>query len=148
MTETAIEREIEMDHSGMPVIPVKAKGQDSTGGHQGIHTTFYLNASNPVTQILYRDYDRLEARVMSTGGTGLVVATPVPVVLAQSKEIAENAAQAGVTYAGPTGSLLPPSVDRVLRNCDEVWAAWLGSPALVSVVVSRRLPDEPVTRTQ
>jgi hypothetical protein len=138
MSEQAIEREIEMDHNAMPVIPVRAKGQDNSGGHQGIHASFLLGASNPVVQILPRDYDRLEARVMSTG------ASPQAIVLAQSKEIAENAAGQGAAFAGPAGSYLPASVDRVLRNCDETWAAWLGtSTALVSVVISRRLPDEP-----
>lgn len=133
----------ETGHSPMPAVPVRASGQDHSGGHQGIYSTFLLNASNPVVQILPRDYDRLEARIMSTGGTGLIVVTPVAVVLGQSKEIAEFAAQAGLAFTGPAGSLLPPSLDRVLRNCDELWAAWLGTAALISVVVSRRLPDEP-----
>jgi hypothetical protein len=127
--------EPELDERGMPVLKVRAQGQDNAGGHQGIHATFALSSQNPVVQLLPRDYSRLEARVMSTG------ATPAPVILAQSREIATAAASQGTAFTGPAGSWLPASVDRVLRNCDELWAAWTGTPALVSVIVSRRLPD-------
>jgi len=129
----------ELDQHGMPVLRVRAEGQDYSGAHQGIHVTFLLSAANPVALIAPRDYDRLEARVISAGGTGLVVVTPQPVVLCQTREIAAAAAAAGVNFSGPAGSLLPPGLDRVLRNCDETWAAWLGTPALISVVISRRL---------
>jgi hypothetical protein len=141
-------RQPRTDAHGMPIVPTLNLGQDNSGGHQGIHVTWLLNAANPVQLIAPRDYDRLECRVLSTGGTGLVVTVPAFVVLAQSKEIAEAAAQAGVNFNGPGGSLLAPSLDRTFRNCDEVWAAWLGTAALLSVIISRRLPDEPAPHAQ
>jgi hypothetical protein len=245
----------ELDAHGMPVLKMRAEGQDHAGGHQAVHMTYPLSAQNPVLQLLPRDYSRLEAKVLNIasgtpagtslssygavtgptalqniaslalpagtyqvaaatgfggsgdtsgvetdnygiylgaaqisvimtdvvgantatvdlqpvgvvvvpagGGTltlkaigagtvtaqyrGLLIATPLAaaaagnVVLAQSKEIAEFAAQAGAAFAGPSGSLLPPGVDRTMRSCDELWAAWTGTPVLVSVIVARRL---------
>jgi hypothetical protein len=49
--------------ASFPAIPVRTEGQDLSGGHQGVHLSFQLNAENPVIQLLPRDYDRLEARV-------------------------------------------------------------------------------------
>lgn len=68
----------------MAPIPVKTTGQDHAGGHQGIHFTAEVSTgTNPVIQLLPRDYDRLEARVL---------AVDQPIVLAQSREMAESAA--------------------------------------------------------
>jgi hypothetical protein len=127
----------EFDSHGLPVMHTRAVGQDHPGGHQAVHLTFALSASNPVVQLLPRDYDRMECRVVSTGGT------PAAVVLAQTKEIAEAAAQQGATFTGaPTpGSYLPASLDRVIRSGDELWCAWLGTAALVSVIAVRRIPE-------
>lgn len=254
----------ELDSYGMPVLRSRAVGQDRAGGHQAVHFTFPLTAQNPVQQLLGRDYDRLEARVISTGppaaaapsiqntgslaagfapgatvtsvslppgtytvnwnlnvggtvtaadannaelllngatveavavtatgstanfqsqlpitltippgpsltlaivapaagsGTasirGQIVAQaaaaggPAPVVLAQNQAIAEGVAAQiaqGNTFMGPAGSYLPASLDRLLRNCDELWVSWTGAPTLMSVIVSRRLPDVPDAR--
>jgi hypothetical protein len=122
--------------SHMPSVPVHAIGQDHPGGHQGDHFTMVVSTgTNPVVQLLPRDYDRLEARIL---------AVDEPVVLAQSREMAEASANQVTAVPDPVGSYLPVSLDRVLRNCDEVWvAATSATPTRVSVVVSRRLPVEP-----
>lgn len=119
----------------MITVPVHVNGQDLAGGHQGTHFTMVIStATNPVVQLLGRDYDRLEARIL---------AVDEPVILAQSKEMAENAANQAASIPNPVGSYLPVSLDRVLRNCDEVWAAATSAtPTRISVVVSRRLPVE------
>jgi hypothetical protein len=119
----------------MPSVPVHATGQDHPGGHQGVHFTMVVSTgTNAVQQLLPRDYDRLEARVL---------AVDEPVVLAQSKEMAESVANQVASVPAPVGSYLPVSLDRVLRHCDEVWvAATSATPTRVSVVVSRRLPVE------
>jgi methionine-rich copper-binding protein CopC len=239
----------------MSAVHTLPQGQDLSGGHQGIHFTEALSAANPIAQLLPRDYDRIEAKILSTGPAtaqatlnpapaaaaaptaGQVLVTqalpagaytvnwtvmlrgtlaandannfglylgatllatsvnalnvgsvypqlaqtvivpagggtltiqaiagatagsvyqagmtiqpastgPGPLILAQSKEIAEYAAGQGAAFAGPAGGYLPAGVERTLRNCDEVWAAWLGTAVLVSVSVSRRLPvpDQP-----
>jgi hypothetical protein len=50
----------------LPAIPVRAEGQDLSGGHQGVHLTYQIAAGeNPVVQLLPRDYDRLEARILA-----------------------------------------------------------------------------------
>jgi hypothetical protein len=140
------ERQPRTDAHGMPIVPTLNLGQDNSGGHQGIHVTWLLSTANPVQLLVPRDYDRLECRVISTAGptspAGFLVTTAAPIVIAQSKEIAEVAAQAGVGFGGPGGAFLPASLERTFRNCDEIWAAWLGIPAMVSVSISRRLPDE------
>jgi hypothetical protein len=49
-----------------PAIPIRAEGQDLSGGHQGVHVTFQMmSAENPVVQLLGRDYSRLEARILA-----------------------------------------------------------------------------------
>jgi hypothetical protein len=240
------------DAHGMPIVPTLSLGQDNSGGHQAIHVSLQLSAANPVVQLLGRDYDRIEAKILATGpaaagtvtsasgsvagttaGQAIVTAAPVaagtyvvnwtvilggtlgaaernnvalqvngvtvatsinginsgtvypqlpvqvtvpagavigtiivgaptassvyqagvtiqgqgtgpgPVVLAQSREIAEAAAAAGANFTGPPGAYLPAGVERTLRNCDELWAAWLGTTSLVSISISRRLPSEP-----
>ncbi|HXC83877.1 MAG TPA: hypothetical protein VNV62_18670 [Trebonia sp.] len=118
----------------MITVPVMAEGQDLSGGHQGVDFTMVVStAVNPVVQLLPRDYDRLEARILTIDE---------PVVLATSREMAESPANA-VNAAGlpAVGSVLPVGIDRVRRNCDEVWvAATSATPTRVSVSVSRRLP--------
>jgi hypothetical protein len=127
MTDTA---------SHMPSVPVQAMGQDHPGGHQGVHFTMVVSTgTNAVIQLLPRDYDRLEARILTVDE---------PVVLAQSREMAEAPANQVTSVPSPVGSYLPAGLDRVLRNCDEVWvAATSATPTRVSVAVSRRLPVEP-----
>ncbi|HEX4661903.1 MAG TPA: hypothetical protein VH307_31290 [Streptosporangiaceae bacterium] len=117
----------------MTPVPVHASGQDLAGGHQGTHFTMVIStATNPVVQLLGRDYDRIEARILTVDQ---------PVVLAQTKEQAENAANQVTSVPAPVGSYLPITVDRVLRNGDEVWAAATSATATrISVIVSRRLP--------
>lgn len=67
----------------------RVEGQDLSGGYQGVHFTQLISTGiNPVAQLLGRDYDRLEARIL---------ACDYPVVLAQSREIAEAAAAAAGT---------------------------------------------------
>jgi hypothetical protein len=118
----------------MITVPVVAEGQDLSGGHQGIHFTMVFSTGvNAVGQLLPRDYDRLEARILTIDE---------PVVLAQSKEMAENSLNAANAAGLPAvGAVLPIGIDRALRNCDEVWvAATSATPTRVSVSVSRRLP--------
>lgn len=120
-----------------PAVPVEARGQSHSGGHQGIHFTMVIaTGSNAVVQLLGRDYDRVEARILTVDE---------PVVLAQTREMAEAAANAANAAGLPAvGSVLPIGVDRVLRNCDEVWAAATSAtPTRISVIVSRRLPVAP-----
>lgn len=120
-------------------VPVRVHGQDLSGGHQGVHFTLYmLTGGQPgqaVQMALPRDYDRLEARVLTTAE---------PVILAQSKEMAEAPGNTAATITGPSGAYLPAGVERTLRNCDELWiAATSSTPTLVSVSVSRRLRPTP-----
>lgn len=118
-------------------VPVTTHGQASSGGYQGIHFTMVVSTgTNPVDQLLGRDYDRVEARILTIDE---------PVVLAQSKEMAESAQNAANAAGLPAvGSVLPIGLDRVVSNCDEVWvAATSATPTRVSVIVSRRLPPGP-----
>jgi hypothetical protein len=47
-------------------IGVRGAGQDLSGGHQGINVSYLMSsAENPVVQLLPRDYERLEARVLA-----------------------------------------------------------------------------------
>lgn len=136
MSEMELEAEahVPAPHQPMSSVPVVAEGQDLSGGHQGIHFTMVVSTgTNAVAQLLPRDYDRLEARIL---------AIDEPVVLAQSKEMAESTINASAGAGLPAvGSVLPIGLDRVLRNCDEVWvAATSSTPGRVSVIVSRRLP--------
>jgi hypothetical protein len=55
----------------MRPIPVRGDGQDLSGGHQGINVSYLISsAENPVVQLLGRDYDRLEARVLASCPSG------------------------------------------------------------------------------
>lgn len=119
-------------HTDLMHVPVKVHGQDLSGGHQGVHFTVAVStAVNAVQQLLPRDYDRIEAKILST---------TQPVILAQSKEMAESPGNSAATITQPSGSYLPSGLDRTIRNCDEVWvAATAATTTLVSVIVSRRL---------
>jgi hypothetical protein len=128
-------------------VPVMVAGQDLSGGHQGVDITItlfqpaageQLNGS-AVAGALGRDYDRLECRILAVDG---------PVLVCTSKEQAEQAyavGQGGSTVIGGQFSWLPSGLDRVRRNCDELWLALPGPSAAtthVSIVVSRRLGVE------
>lgn len=135
----------------LPTIPIRGAGQDLSGGHQGVDVTLALTQppaggnlyGSAVVQLLGRDYDRLECRVLAIDG---------PVMLATSKEAAEQAyaqgAGASTIIPGPW-SWLPEGIDRTRRNCDELYAALPGPSSAtvhVSVMVSRRLASEPPTQ--
>jgi hypothetical protein len=73
MTEMSELEHAEASPGAFPAIPIRTEGQDLSGGHQGIHSTFQIAAGvNPVVQLLGRDYDRLEARILAQ----CTVATP------------------------------------------------------------------------
>jgi hypothetical protein len=80
VTAMELEAEAESYATGpqpLVTVPVHAEGQDNSGGHQGVHFTMTVSASvNQVVQLLGRDYDRVEARVLATGGTGDVEVIP------------------------------------------------------------------------
>jgi hypothetical protein len=117
-------------------IPVHARGQAHQAGHQGLHFTTSVNTTTqPVQQLLGRDYERTEAQVL---------AVDEPVYLAASKELAEAAAAAGANagIAQPGASYLPVGFDRPILNGDELWCAATSATAgRVSVIVNRRLPE-------
>lgn len=130
------------------ILPVRGAGQDLSGGHQGVDITVTLTqpgagaqlAGTAVQQALGRDYQRLECRILALDG---------PILVTTSKELAEQAYQAGQgasTIIGGAFSWLPEGLDRVRRNCDQVWLALPGAAAAtthVSIIVSRRLDIEP-----
>jgi hypothetical protein len=120
----------------IPVSIVTQPGQANPAARQGICFTMVVaTGTNPVDQLLGRDYDRVEARVL---------AVDEPVVLAQSKEMAANAANQVTGTPNPVGAYLPTGVDRVIQNCDELWVAATSATAgRVSVIVSRRLREPP-----
>jgi hypothetical protein len=120
----------------LPVTVVSQPGQAGPAARQGTHFTMVVSTGvNPVDQLLGRDYDRVEARVLSADE---------PVVLAQSREMAENAANQAANVPFPVGSYLPAGLDRPIVNCDELWvAATSATPTRVSVIVSRRLDNAP-----
>ena len=124
-----------MNEYGHVSMPVEAVGQDHPGGHQAVHFTVVIStATNPVVQLLPRDYDRLEARVLTADE---------PVVLAQTREMAEAPNNQVTAVPAPVGAYLPAGLDRTLRSCDELWvAATSATPTRVSVSVSRRLAVE------
>jgi hypothetical protein len=124
-------------------VPVSHEGQGPSAAHQGIYRTQVLDATqNPVIQVLGRDYDRTEARVGNYAVPGQSAGGYV--VLSQSREIAEQVfTQYSATGAfnGPVGAWVPSGVERVINNCDELWATLVSAaPAYVSIVVSRKLP--------
>jgi hypothetical protein len=72
----------------------------------------------------------------------MVLTADQPVVVAQSREMAESAANTAASVPAPVGAYLPIGLWVTVRHCDEVWAAATSStPTRVSVIVSRRLPD-------
>jgi hypothetical protein len=87
----------------MQSIPVRGAGQDLSGGHQGVHFTVLTDtaAGGPsnIVQLLGRDYARLEVKIL---------AVDQPIVIAQSKEMAESAANAlQSATTGQTSSAQP-----------------------------------------
>lgn len=117
-------------------VPTTNAGQVSEAGHQGGLVTLVVNASNPVVQLLGRDYPRTAAYVL---------AVDAPVFLATSKENAQASIGPQVT-AGAAAPLVSPSgylpalVNYPWMNGDELWAGMIGStPTRISVEVCRRL---------
>jgi hypothetical protein len=121
--------------TAMATIPVRVDSQAQPAAHQGTYfTTVVAIGANPVDQVLGRDHDRVEARVLTVDE---------PVVLAQSKEMAENLANQVTNVPNPVGAYLPTGIDRVISNGDELWiAATSSTPTRVSVEISRRLTSE------
>lgn len=118
---------------GLQSVPVTAEGQAFSGGLQGSYFTMVVSTgTNPVDQLLPRDYDRVEA---------YVYAADEPVVLAQSREMAGNPANQASNVPVPVGYYLPTGAGVTVRNCDELWVAATSATAgRVSVAVSRRAP--------
>jgi len=114
MSEMELEEAVHHTPEPQPLVtvPVHAEGQDLAGGHQGVHFTMVVSLTvNPVVQLLGRDYDRLECRVMTADE---------PVVLAQSKEIAESAnnqaASAAAAGGVTSGSQTDPAAGTVITS--------------------------------
>jgi hypothetical protein len=124
-------------------VPVSHEGQGPSAAHQGIYRTQVLDATqNPVINILGRDYERTSARVGNYAVPGQSAGGYI--VLSQSREIAEQVltqyTQSGA-FNGPVGAWVPSGVERVIDNCDELWATLVSAaPSYVSVIVNRKLP--------
>lgn len=140
-----------VDHR-LLTLPVRGAGQDLSGGHQGVDLTVTLQqpaggaplVGSAVQQLLGRDYERLECRVLAIDG---------PILCATTREQAEQAYNLGqgaaAVISGPF-SWQPSGVERTRRNCDELWVALPGAAAAtthVSLIVSRRLAVEPPADT-
>lgn len=123
-------------HPASPLsVPVHVAGQPFSGGHQGSHFTMVLSTgTNPVDQILGRDYDRVSAQLLSVDED---------IVIAQSRELAESANNQVASVPTPSGAYIPKGLWVSIGHCDQVWAAATSAtPTRVSVIVSRRLAVE------
>src|ERR1017187_4907672 len=105
-------------------VPVSHEGKRPPAAHEGIYRTQVLDATqSPVIQVVGRDYDRTEARVGNYAVPGQSAGGYV--VLSQSREIAEQVFTqytATGAFNGPVGAWVPSGVERVINNCDELWA--------------------------
>jgi hypothetical protein len=122
------------DQTAVPVTIVGQPAQANPGAHQGTHFTMVVSTgATAVAQLAPRDYERVEIRIL---------AVDEPVVLAQSKEMAESASNTATGVPNPVGSYLPVGIDRLIGNCDEIWVAATSATAgRVSCIISRRLTD-------
>lgn len=117
----------------VPVEPVSP----APGARNGTHFTVVTStSSNPVTQLLGRDYTRVDA---------VVIAVDQPVVLAQNQAMAESVNNQNQATIGPipSGSYIPAGYPVPINHCDEVWiAATSSSLGRVSVIVSLNGPRQ------
>jgi len=126
---------------GVPQVPpvaVRATAPPLAASHGAFATVVVDTGVNPVRRLLPRDPQRTEA---------IVIVADEPVVLAQSKEMAENPANANQGTAAdgnpPVGAYLPASWVVRISHRDAVWvAATSSTPGRVSAIISREGPPE------
>jgi hypothetical protein len=147
---TTLEDELlhdELPHEEMPpatepdhdiLISVAARGQVGTAGRQGIMNTAVVNASNPIQQVLSRDYARTKAYVCAVDNPCVLATTRSSALNGQTNQVASPATTPvpSTSIYLPVGSYIP------VDNGDELWAAMIGSsPTRVSTIVSRRADE-------
>ena len=113
------------------IVPIKQVNLPPGTAH-GIHFTMVTSTSlNPVQLVLPRDVYRAKA---------VIVVCDEPVVLATSKEMAQNANNQNQATVGlvPSGAYLPSGTSVTIDHCEEVWLAATSSTAgRVSVFISQ-----------
>lgn len=90
----------EAQASGQFTVPITQAGQAAAAARQGLLATPAVTAANPVTQLLGRDPDRTIA---------WLIAVDAPVLLAASKELAQQANAAAPAAAPPSRIVEAPA---------------------------------------